>query len=312
VNRVQLKKIAPRIVYIAGWGRSGTTLVGGTLESTAEAVYIGELWNLWEDYDTPNEHCSCGKPYRECDFWKRIVRACEINDDDISRLKSIKARRLGTRSLMWGTRRLAKSKDDVELTYYKEMTARVYEEVAELTGHYSIVDASKTPNLIYLMSYLCPRVLHIVRDPRAVAYSWWFRPKSTTNQTNAGIMARHNPARSTIGWLGRNTAIERAKKRSGAEILTLTYEDFVGSYDNAISSIWEFTGLAPRSSATPVSHSIRGNPSRFAPDGLKISADHEWADQMPVWMSLLVTAMAGPLMLKYGYLKGHVQSGSEQ
>src|SRR5208283_1457698 len=64
---------AGRVVFIAGDGRSGGTLLGQILDGLSDSVYIGELKNIWHESFEQNEPCGCGERFRHCEFWRAVV-----------------------------------------------------------------------------------------------------------------------------------------------------------------------------------------------------------------------------------------------
>ena len=64
---------ASRVVFIAGDGRSGGTLLGQILDGLSDSVYIGELKNIWHESFEQNEPCGCGERFRNCEFWRAVV-----------------------------------------------------------------------------------------------------------------------------------------------------------------------------------------------------------------------------------------------
>jgi len=64
-----------KIIYIAGLGHSGSTMLDMSLGTLPEVVGLGELKTLLDD-TTRMRHfssvCSCGKPAIECSFWKEL------------------------------------------------------------------------------------------------------------------------------------------------------------------------------------------------------------------------------------------------
>src|SRR5687767_7375044 len=55
-----------RVIYIAAWGRSGTTPVGQLLGSRPNSVFVGELRFLWQRGLIEGRLCSCGRPVSTC------------------------------------------------------------------------------------------------------------------------------------------------------------------------------------------------------------------------------------------------------
>ena len=65
-----LKKKTCSIIYIGGYGRSGSTILDIVLQN-AGAGSLGALSNLptWLKFD---HLCSCGEKFSCCSFWKDI------------------------------------------------------------------------------------------------------------------------------------------------------------------------------------------------------------------------------------------------
>lgn len=57
-----------KILYIGGYGRSGSTILDAFLSRQLNATGVGECVNFWDEYskDFP---CECGKSYSNCEFW---------------------------------------------------------------------------------------------------------------------------------------------------------------------------------------------------------------------------------------------------
>ena len=63
----------PVVLYIAGPGRSGSTLLDLVLGQVDGVVSIGELRNLWYAGFHGAWPCGCGKPVTECPFWSAVL-----------------------------------------------------------------------------------------------------------------------------------------------------------------------------------------------------------------------------------------------
>ena len=61
-----------RVLYIGGWGRSGSTLAERLLGEMPEIVGAGEVTHLWQRGLIDNELCACGTPFRDCPFWTAV------------------------------------------------------------------------------------------------------------------------------------------------------------------------------------------------------------------------------------------------
>jgi len=61
-----------RLVYIAGSGRSGSTLIERALGAAPRWVNVGELIELFRKPTVAVELCGCGEPFEECQFWSTV------------------------------------------------------------------------------------------------------------------------------------------------------------------------------------------------------------------------------------------------
>ncbi len=62
----------PRVVYLGGLGRSGTTLLERLLAARPGVCAAGETVHLWQRGLVRNELCGCGLPFAACPFWHRV------------------------------------------------------------------------------------------------------------------------------------------------------------------------------------------------------------------------------------------------
>ena len=60
------------VIFIAGAGRSGSTLLGRVLGMAHDAKNFNELRPIWKKGFLDNQKCSCGARFSECVFWKPV------------------------------------------------------------------------------------------------------------------------------------------------------------------------------------------------------------------------------------------------
>ncbi len=63
-----------KVIYIMGWGRSGSTILSSILGQMDGFLQVGEIRTIWSDGFDQNRICGCGKPFLECDFWTRVFK----------------------------------------------------------------------------------------------------------------------------------------------------------------------------------------------------------------------------------------------
>jgi hypothetical protein len=160
-----------------------------------------------------------------------------------------------------------------------------------------------------LIPEIQPFFVHLVRDPRAVSYSWTKR-KPRPDSAHPDEMLRHGPVSSVLGWLGYNAASESLSRGVLAErYLRLTYEALVSNPREALTAIAnlcdeEADSLPLFDNSTArlhLNHTVAGNPDRFRTGKVSVRADEAWRERLPFSRKVLTTALALPLILRYGY-----------
>ncbi|NOZ78848.1 MAG: sulfotransferase, partial [Acidobacteria bacterium] len=190
------------VLYIAGWGRSGTTILGNILGQIPGFTAVGELRYFWERNLTDNYLCGCGSIIDHCPFWSSVIERAwggsPPDPADMTRWRD----RLRTRHLPFLLRPNAADRYARTLKPYLDELTRFYRAIQEVGQSRVIVDISKFPSYAYALSLLPDvklSVLLMVRDPRAVAYSW-LRPKVREGAENPR-MQQIGTLSSSVLWL---------------------------------------------------------------------------------------------------------------
>jgi len=302
----------PRVLLVTGFGRSGTTLVNTVLGSTPGFFAAGEVRFLWERGLIEGRRCGCGEPLAACPVWGPVLEkvAAERGELDPAALVAEDASVMRTRHLplMLGAR-VAGDRVMRRLEHLPAALGSVYHAVQEVTGADVIVDTSKPPSFGYVLDHLDSidlRVLHVVRDPRAVAYSWR-RTKRLDDGGQRTEMLKLAPWQSALQWDLWNGAAGWLWGRSD-RYLRLRYEDLADDPAAAIEQIAAFTGvdLAPpftgaREVATATVHTVAGNADRMRSGPLTIRLDDAWTTELPARSRGLVTGLTLPLLARYRY-----------
>src|SRR5699024_9602505 len=118
-----------------------------------------------------------------------------------------------------------------------------------IAGSALVVDSSKQASLPYVLQYadeLDLRILHCVRDSRAVAFSWTkrvARPESKSGGSR--FMTRYSPTLLALKWVQHNLVIDALRLR-GVPTKLLRYEDWASDPVAAHRSALGFAGLRAR------------------------------------------------------------------
>ena len=66
-----------KVLFLAGKGRSGGTLLASLLGQLPGFFNIGELNRLWDWGLVSNFRCGCGLPVQECPTWHAILEEAD-------------------------------------------------------------------------------------------------------------------------------------------------------------------------------------------------------------------------------------------
>lgn len=296
-----------RVVLIVGYGRSGSTLLDRLLGQTDGFVSVGEFYWLWRWGLMNNELCACGSPIRDCTFWRQVLHQAFGGMDaiDLDRIislqKATEGRRYMPQALMPGRRRV--------VSEYLDILARLYSAVSAVSGAEVVVDSSKFAARGYLLtrsSEVDLHIVHVVRDSRAVAYSWSRRVRRP--EVKRALMPVKPAWYSAIAWSVANASAGALGSLHPRYILC-RYEDLARRPGREIRRILRWMGMAERA-AKVVSgrramlgptHMVAGNPMRFRLGAVTVAPDLEWRRQMPGADRAIVEAISLPLLLRYGY-----------
>jgi hypothetical protein len=302
----------PRVLLVTGFGRSGTTLINTVLGSTPGVFAAGETRFLWERALVEGRRCGCGEIVQDCPVWGLVLEKAFGGADQIDprALMAEDAQVMRTRQLpkLLASRfvgdRLVRG-----LHVLPDALTAVYQAAQEITGAQLIVDTSKPPSFGYVLSHLDGIdlwILHVVRDPRAVAYSWT-RTKQLTDGGARKEMLRLSPHQSALQWDLWNGAAGWLWGRSD-RYLRLRYEDFVADPRGTIDRISDFVDLelappftGPSEVATTPVHTVAGNADRMRTGPLRIAMDDAWRADLAARARWTVTALTAPLAHRYGY-----------
>jgi hypothetical protein len=300
-----------KVLYIAGAGRSGSTVLCNLLGQIDGFFSCGELYNL---YRTPPDqrYCGCGKLLSQCEVWDAILRRA-LGEDYISRTAHVlRLRNAVARSrhaLFWAAPFL-RPWTVQRAREYLVLTGRLYQSIADVTGARVIVDSSKVSSYGQLLAQIVGidlRLVFLVRDARAVAYSWQ-RKKPKPSPHGQIYIRPASPLRAALSWIGHNLAAELLTTSTCVPYLRIQYEQFAMSPREVIERIIELAGeTAPTPSlddnvvVMKVHHTVGGNPDRFRTGPMVLKPDDEWQSKMKSFDRALVTLLTWPLLLRYGY-----------
>jgi len=287
-------------------------MLGTLLGRRPDWFSAGEIRYLWQRGLIERRLCGCGLPVPECPVWTQALAAA-VGDSGLLEAPTIVDHldRLSSPALIARALRTHRPPPAGQLGTLPDTLTRLYRGLRDVTGSAVIVDTSKPPTYGWLLDTL-PDIdlytVHLVRDPRAVAFSWQ-RRKPARDQTDGTLLARKQPAASAVHWTAWNSVADRLGHRRPDRYLRLRYEDLVADPDGTverIAALVDTPGVADvRSTDEPtaddVNHAVAGNPSRFERGDITISIDREWETGLAARDRHIVEAICAPLTTRYGY-----------
>lgn len=306
-----------RVLFVGGLGRSGSTLLELILAQSPDVCAVGEVVHLWERALRGDERCGCGERFTACDFWRRVGDHAfgGWSAVDAQEILALKAQVDRTRFVPRLARARLPEEQLAPVRRYAGLYTRIYRAAAAVTGASVVVDSSKHASLAFALRWaddLDLRVLHMVRDSRAVAHSWAKQVRRPEVVDGEAYMPTFSPMTVSALWVAQNAAFHVLARR--VAVSRLRYEDFTADPRGTVRRTRRFAGLPdvaealrvlddPPVAPRPV-HSIAGNPLRFNDGPIRVRRDEAWRAALPRKSRAVVNAATLPLRLRYGYLGG--------
>jgi hypothetical protein len=305
------------VVYVAGDGRSGSTLLSRILGQMPGWFSAGEVRYVWERGLLDDRLCECGLPFRSCPLWTQVMRRLDpagaLSRSELHRLLAAEHRLLRTRfapAALREARRPTRFRD--REPDYADRVSALYAAIRSATGCSVLVDSSKLGAYGLVLRAdpsLKVAVVHLVRDPRASAYSWRrLKPLHDANATPH--MRRRSLVRSCAVWTSGNQLVESLLHRPGTTYVRIRYEDLVTRPEETLRVLTRALGHGDLE--LPVGrdglfridhgHAVAGNPDRHSAGPVTLRLDDEWQRAMPRREQRLVHTLTRPVSTRYGYV----------
>ncbi|WP_254302401.1 sulfotransferase family protein [Sphingobium chlorophenolicum] len=295
---------AIRLIYVAGYGRSGTTLLDIALGEHPAIMGAGEVTTLARHVWDRGEYCACGARVRDCPEWKAIVARWTQGEPEgfLAAYRRAQERTEGLvapgRWLRWPGWR-----------DHRRQTLKLLRGMAAVSGRPILVDSSKLPGRAFALAAMPGidlHVVHVVRDGRGVA---WSLMKGHRLSVEKGVQRELRPKPllyTALRWSMVNLAAEMLCRRVGpGRAIRVRYEDFVDDPRREIGRIVTLVGERPHLPADGLApfeprHQVAGSRHRMR-KSLTIRGDDKWKRDMPGWKRKLFTLLCAPLLRRYGY-----------
>jgi hypothetical protein len=191
------------------------------------------------------------------------------------------------------------------------MLQEFYRNISQYDGTEVIVDSSKLPMQADVIAVDTPidlRVVHLVRDPRACAFSFSQQKGYPLDSTDNTPMI--GSAISTLSWLATNAGAELTSTVLRDKYVRVSYEELMESPRKVVNMIAEHVGLEPQSMPFNADkevqvrsdHVVAGNPDRHRYGSVALRADERWKTEMAKRDWALTTAISLPMLRHYRYI----------
>lgn len=301
-----------RVIYIAGSGRSGSTVLATLLGGHPDLVSVGELERLPTDAWIENQYCACGRRADACGFWSAVRERWADVIPDVEPSQLVKLQRRFTRRGSLPRLLLPPRTRGRRFRRFETTTAALLRAIAGEAGVDGIVDSSKSPVralALARMEAVDLRVIHLVRDGRGVLASL---RKGYRKDVQGGIPHDIPPRptwRVAALWTFSNLVSEALRGVVGRErYVRVRYEDLMRDPPGALASLEGVVGhrlasvgeRAARGEAFSTGHTIAGNRVRMQGE-VRLRSRGSWRDGLEDRDRRLFRLLAGPVMRRYGY-----------
>jgi hypothetical protein len=300
------------MLFVAGSGHTGSTLLALVLDSHPEIACIGESSikpKIVKRGAASVQTCSCGSRVAECPFWTQVFDLVRREGHDFGHdrwandyrfTRDIPQRLLsracssaqGRAFVRWAADHLPAYKDRIRQKDLANLA--LIRSVLTVSGARVFADTSKRMwRLVHLLrlSELDIRVVLLVRDVRGYAAS---------AKRRQGIAV----ADSARTWLRDQRAMaETARALPSSHVHRLRYEDFCLQPEATQRSLWQFCGVSTEPAWTTVlasEHHVLGNNMRLG-GAMSIRLDESWRSRLDEREIGTILDIAGDLNRDLGY-----------
>ncbi|WP_274475259.1 hypothetical protein [Mangrovimonas aestuarii] len=249
-----------QVIYIAGNGHSGSTLLDIMLGNASNDIFsAGELSFIVRD-SIMEEYCSCKTLIPKCDIWAAIFAEWERKRKvSYKEYQSLRHKFERNKTLLRLLKNIYFPGEDFKA--YLLATKALFYAIHKVTGANIIIDSSKNAGRIPILKRIVDtQVIHICRDFKGVLNS---AKKASKKDIEAGVeedFPVRGSKKTLIDWILNNTLCEFFCR--GVKHYKLKYAVYIKHPDELIKINPIFEGLQ---SKAPYSapHMLAGNKMRL-------------------------------------------------
>jgi hypothetical protein len=290
---------APRLIYIMGDGRSGSTVLATLLGNHPRFVSVGEI-SKWPGFEGRAKEGDDKEGLVE--FWGDVLSAYQDQHTDTSFAQLVEVQncfedygRLPA-VLLGRTPRWARE-------IYDNHTIKLIRAIGMVSGNTVMVDSSKRMGRAYMMlrnPYLDAKVIHIVRDPRGALWSQLKRDVEQKHKKPLQALFHYwikNLSCHLVSWFTRDKRVLRVRYEDislpGSDVL-MKLESFLGT------SLYPLQELISADQPLVVEHLLDGNRLRRQRE-LRLRIDDAWRSGLSGFWKAAALLLTLPFSAVYGY-----------
>ncbi len=307
------------IIYIMGAGRSGSSILGEAIGMLPRTLHLGEVLGIFDYCSDKSDQivCSCGKRYENCIFWNSLMsKSFGNNWRDIILNYRVLGKLPSTKKLLIGKFLHQSPNKNVELMYRNNLLLK---NALHQTDSKIIIDSSKSIPYAIMMKdsgLFNIFLVHLVRDPRAVLYSWLHRPIQIYNEEKQeSILRTRSFLEGILEWIYSDVGAH-ILRIFGYPFIEILYEDFIENPAETIQNLIESAreheiGLDESVEAMNIlrekkitlhNHWSGGNPRLREKRGLiSLKPDNHWIVDRNISEKIFSNLLFSPWLLFYGY-----------
>lgn len=291
----------PNILYVMGDGRSGSTLLGILLGNHPSIECVGELRRWLEFNGSPKPG---NEKQSDHSFWE-AVKTIYSQEDSLMDMPTMLKAQLYVESyarfpvVVFGL--IPSNLKNVYQTHLR----RLFGAIGAVSRKSVILDISKNMGRAATLFHIAKgriKVIHLVRDPRAVL---WSQLKQNIEQDYK------SPLKSMLHYSIKNSLCHLVKWFAPAgTVLQVRYEDLANNPLDEIRRIGAFVDLpmgdlaerVANGGPLTVGHLIDGNRIRNE-SSIRLKPDREWQLNLKKPHRFLAVLITLPFYLQYGYYR---------
>jgi len=315
------------LLYIASDVRSGSTVLDNLLSNHPSTETVGELQYLSNHINKTGIGvsygwiCTCGQSLDECRVWSRVKEIFEketgraFSDATTEVDKSCRSKSfhylmlLATLIPISSVRRrlINAAYDQRKLEAIGRDCFLLLDIFSRITGAEIVIDSSKRADQLQALIKTKPanvdlKVIHIVRDGRAVVYS---KMKRAEQYKKYG--ASFGMISAVRGWCYSNAKILNVQCYfQPKDVVTVRYEDLCGNREATMKKICKSLGISFEERMLCLSsknkHNIAGTSHRFTWNAeTPIKLDERWKSGITGLQMIIYYAIASYWHKRFGY-----------